>query len=88
MDGSKATASSVLSVLKNKLAQSKADSEKYQEETEELREKLTAEKAKVDQAELEARSLERRIQLLEDNLRYENVLIVKYTCRSIKRNIL
>merc|ERR1712064_61006 len=31
-------------------------------------EKLTAEKAKVDQAELEARSLERRIQLLEDNL--------------------
>ena len=84
MDSSKATASSVLSVLKNKLAQSKADSEKYQEETEELREKLTAEKAKVDQAELEARSLERRIQLLEDNLRYENVLIVKYTCRSIK----
>ena len=83
MDSSKATASSVLSVLKNKLAQSKADSEKYQEETEELREKLTAEKAKVDQAELEARSLERRIQLLEDNLRYENVLIVKYIYRSI-----
>ena len=70
MDGNKATASSVLSVLKNKLAQSKADAEKYQEETDELRAKLTAETQKVDQAELEARSLERRIQLLEENLRF------------------
>ena len=73
MDGNKTTASSVLSVLKNKLAQSKADAEKYQEETEELRAKLTAETSKVDQAELEARSLERRIQLLEDNLRFEEI---------------
>ena len=73
MDGNKATASSVLSVLKNKLAQSKADAEKYQEETDELRAKLASEKEKVDQAELEARSLERRIQLLEENLRFVRI---------------
>ena len=75
MADGKTTASSVLSVLKNKLAQSKADADKYQEETEELRAKLTAETAKVDQAELEARSLERRIQLLEENLRLEKIIL-------------
>ena len=59
----------VLNALKSKLASSKADADRYQEECDELRAKLTAENAKVDEAEREARSLEGRIQLLEDNLR-------------------
>ena len=62
------SASGVLGVLKKKLAASKAEADKYQEECENLETKLAAETAKVEETEQEARSLERRIRLLEDNL--------------------
>ena len=66
----KGSASGVLGVLKNKLAQSKADADRYQEECEDLRAKLKEENVKVNEAEQETRSLESRIRLLEDSLRY------------------
>ena len=65
----KSNAQNVLGVLKTKLAQSKADAEKYQEECDILREKLTSESAKLEEAEQETRSFKSRVQLLEDNLR-------------------
>ena len=61
--------STILTTLKNKLAASKADADRYQDECEELRAKLTAETAKVEEAEQENKSLERRIQLLEDSVK-------------------
>ena len=58
----------VLGVLKQKLAASKADADKYQEECEILQGKLTAETSRAEEAENETKALERRIQLLQDNL--------------------
>ena len=62
-------ASGVLDALKKKLAASKADADKYQDVCETLKGKLDAETARADEAERETQSLERRIRLLEDDLR-------------------
>ena len=64
----KSNAQNVLGVLKTKLTQSKADAEKYQEECDILREKLTSESGKLEEVEQETRSFKSRVQLLEDNL--------------------
>ena len=59
----------VLDVLKKKMATAKADAEKYQAESEELKKKLADEIKKREESEEETNSLKRRMTLLEDNLR-------------------
>ena len=60
----------VLDILKKKMAIAKAEAEKYQEESEEVKAKLADETKKCEESEEEAKSLKRRMVLLEDNLRY------------------
>ena len=62
--------SGVLDMLKQRLASAKGDAVKHQDECDNLKAKLAAETKRGDEAEMEVKSLSRRIQLLEDDVRY------------------
>merc|ERR1711997_526019 len=60
--------SNILDVLKKKMRATKEESEKYKEECEDIQRKLQVELMRREEAEGEVAALNRRIQLLEEDL--------------------
>merc|ERR1712079_386331 len=60
--------SNLLDVLKKKMRQTKEEMEKYKEESEDMARKLQVEITRREEAEGEVAALNRRIQLLEEDL--------------------
>merc|ERR1712032_11765 len=60
--------SNLLDVLKKKMRQTKEEMEKYKEESEDMGRKLQVEICRREEAEGEVAALNRRIQLLEEDL--------------------
>ena len=69
----------ILDVLKKKMRATKEECEKYKEDSEDLQRKLQAEISRREEGESEVAALNRRIQLLEDDLERSEERLVTAT---------